>query len=791
MKNTRIAQSLRSLMVSPSLESDTETGPAGEGVVKQELEAAQDLPADGAAAPAEDKDLTTHSVEVAEGTETESAATEVDGEAAEAVTTTEQAENVTTSTESIEVAEAPAGEAVVHAEVEKVDETPADAQIGEAEGAELSTTTEEVGERSELEAAATEVTGDEVEGAETVVADAEQATAAELCEGGEATVSQEGIKGAIGGVIATIIPGLGVLPGGIMGHAIEEQANEILKLEEQLKEAKKELKDLGKKAKASNESIDGEVDATDAAAAAAAFAEGAAGAAEAAAAVAAGDEAPVEQAAEAVVEANAAADEAVEAAADAGEAAQEVVEIAADAPAEEEAGLDEEIAGGDAEIAEIEGDIADAEDAAAEFEEGAATLEALVDALRDCQQMGGMTPQTARMFNIGFESVAVRLTGAPFKDETGGSVIPSMESFGGTMRRDRATEISMEAASDWLKKTLEVLKRTLAQIKEWTIKFFQAVFTQAGRYKARATKYKAVAQKLGSTRGKSGKLKVSDELARKIQVGGDISHWDMSDLLALTQAAAVRNKEGTQFLMAMRDNLNKVADRIVKGEITDMELIGNSLMVGSSSMEGSLRNAAFSEPYSADGQEGFQTKVLPGGVRLAAISPKSESEDSFKAKLMIALRGWRVVQVPVDDKTAVKTEIATPSAAQLSKICGDALSVLAAVEKAKSEFKAEAFDLANINISGEASEDQAKLIRTVAADYSATVRIASAGTSKLFKYVISTTGAYLDFVAVALKDYGVQVTAAGQVGQAVTDVADAAKNVASATVDTAKAAVAA
>mgnify|MGYP002716773484 CR=1 FL=1 len=601
--------------------------------------------------------------------------------------------------------------------------------------------------------------------------------------------------GAFAGISYTmwfsyVFPYIGTLVSlGIFSLRFVDEARQVKKLADEIEdiEAKiteRQIEILRDTAgTVSNEALDDAIAAADAAAA---FAAGAAGAAEAAAAATEGGEAAAVAEPEVVadaaveVEAAAAAEDTAEVAAAVAEEQAEAAEGAAEEVGDEVAETEDEeaaIAGGDEEMAELEDSIQAGEEHVEKYENAEATLESLANAIESAQSTGGMTQQSASFFNVGFESVGVFLTGKPFVNARGESPIPSLESYGVTDRRDRSTNVSMESVQEWLKKVWEVLKKTFAQIKEWLVKFFQAVFSQAERYKQRAAKYKAAASKVNSSsQGKSKTINLSAGLAGKLHIGGEVSRWDMHDLAELAKVAGARNAEGSRALIQLRQDFRSIITEGLKGEGADLgEYIRAKFSTHEINFEGELRNAAFSEAYQGESQQGYKTKVLPGGVELAIVSPKSESESAFQQFLAI-LKGWRVIEIKQDAE--VKTEVQTPTGQQIAKICGDVHSTLETVTKAKAEFKAEALDLVDFQSSGEITEAQAKQVRGVTSAYAKAVQAQTSGTSKLFKYIISTCGAYLDLAAVALKEHGVNVTIAGQAGEAVAKAGQAVKDAA-------------
>lgn len=624
-----------------------------------------------------------------------------------------------------------------------------------------------------------------VESAETTAEESEVITTGE--------VSQEGFKGAAIGAVAGffLLPILGgTVLGAAAGHLVEEYLHaraeaaatqaaalkaiaagdekKVGQLRKKFEEQTTAITDLQDKIKAqaakkkvSQESVDD--NAVDAAAA---FAAGAAGAAEAAAqateeGTAAVEEVPVEAEATdapAVVEeaAEEVAEAEVEAAAEVAESQAEAVE--AEATQVEAVELPEEIAeqdeidAGEAEMDELEADIVEGEQHVEKFEQAAATLESLVEAISQAQQTGGLTPQAAQFMNIGFESVGVFLTGKPFTNARGEAPIPSMESFGGSMRRDQATSISMESAREWLEKVLEVLKKTFISIKNWMVEFFQAVFSQTERYMKRAAKIKAAANKLrAGAQPKNAQFQLAQSVANKIHINGEVSYRDLRDLAELTKVAAARNEEGTRALIQVRQNLKDIAAKAatLKGGAKEIEdaIVSNASRVIHS---GDLRNAAFSILYGDGDLIGYKTKVLPGGVEMGIIYPATEN--SLFRVIVSSLRGWRVVTIK--DDTVAKTEVKTLSGGEITQIAGDVEDILATIKKAKADFKAEALDIGNFTVDVDVPENVARKINKLTVALGKSVQTQTSGTSKLFKYVVSTTGAYLDFAAASLKQYG-------------------------------------
>lgn len=837
--NSRIAQSLRSLSLTPSLEdeSSVETGAAGEGVVKVDLEPAQDVQADGAGAPAEDQDLTTTQVQEDKGPTEEAAETVSEDSPAVAEQVSTESDEASASEAALEPnAEQAAaadessvvtgdGEQTQTVEVEAAQEVQADGEGAPGEDAVVEAVIVEVGERSDLEsaettvedsaegttvsqeaipalliawgigaAAATALTGyfghrldksseelqklhEQVQAKKSLIEkieyDLHQKAIANKAkyeawkesskvsnEGLE--VSQEGVGGAVLGAVYAGLFGLvswGVgayFAAGIFGAAELAQLSQIKKLKAEMAELDAKISDkelaLIKEITAAERkgvvSAESDTGVAAAVAAAAAFAEGAAGAAEAvAAAVDTGsdvvEEAAVVEAVEAVAED--AGEAAVEAAPD-GETVEAVAEVVEGAVEEV---VDDEAAD-DAEMAELEEGIEAGEAHAEKYETEVATMESLIEALQDAQQSGGLSMQSARFFQIGFEGIGTRLTGAPFKNAHGEDAIPSLESFGGTMRRDQATNISMESAKEWLAKIWEVLKKTYAQVKAWLVKFFELVINKGERIAARAAKVKAAAGKLSGVKPKADKIKFQS--AAKISLKGQINTGDLRDLVDFAKEAGARNSEASRAILQARQDLRKMVETAAAGgDFTD-----NKAASGDVAMKGELRSAVFKNPYKSEGGEGFQTDVLPGNVQFAAVRPLSGDDAGGFAGLLF--RGWKVIEQQAEG-AAVADEVPVLTAHHIGEIADAATAVVAAVKAAKAELKEEALSLTDLTFPEGMDDHEARKIKAVAWATGKIVQSQSSSIGKVLKYCINTSDAYLDYAVASLKQYGAEAPA--------------------------------
>lgn len=390
--------------------------------------------------------------------------------------------------------------------------------------------------------------------------------------------------------------------------------------------------------------------------------------------------------------------------------------------------------------------IDEANEHAEEYEQAATSLESLIEALGEARQNGGLTPQSAKFFQIGFESIGVRLTGAPFKNAYGEDALPSLESFGGSMRRDAATQISLEAAESWYVKVWEVLKKTFAQIRDWVVKFAKALFDQSARYNQRADKIIEAAGKVGAAKAKSDKVTFGG--ARQIVTGSSVDAGSISKVLTVAQDAALRTGESFKAIDAVKKYLVDMAS----AGATDFATFSDA---EAALQEGKLRSSLFSHEYKGEGENGFETDALPGNVKFRIAYQTHSSQARFKA-LMESLLGARVSkesagEIPED----LSARTLNPS--EISDLARKVKTVLKAADDSKKEFSVESLDIANVQVpqdddAAKAKEKQKFINATVKA-----VSKASAGISQLLKYTIQTSGGYLDYANASLKQYGAAV----------------------------------
>jgi len=142
-------------------------------------------------------------------------------------------------------------------------------------------------------------------------------------------------------------------------------------------------------------------------------------------------------------------------------------------------------------------------------------------------------------------------------------------------------------------------------------------------------------------------------------------------------------------------------------------------------------------------------------VRLAVIDPASEGP----LRMLLALsRGWRVVAIQGEDQEV--GAVPTLDLGQIVTVAENVKKAIAASKKAKDNLKTEALDLGSISIAADVPEANAKAIQQFVSASAKAVSTGSSSIGTLLKYVVGTSGYYLDYAAASLKQYGVKVEAA-------------------------------
>ena len=187
--------------------------------------------------------------------------------------------------------------------------------------------------------------------------------------------------------------------------------------------------------------------------------------------------------------------------------------------------------------AQPESDIADMAPDVAEMEEASSTADALTDSSAELEEVAEALSASAAAGGISTEAavyarLAIRGIVGRHSMALADAMVPSMESFGGSSSRARATASMEGAITEALKSfwnaIVAKMKKLFAYVKNWVMKVFGA----APKLKARA---EAIAKKASNITGAAEEKTMDLSLVHQLQIGGKAP--DPSK--ALTEAKAL------------------------------------------------------------------------------------------------------------------------------------------------------------------------------------------------------------------------------------------------------------
>lgn len=378
----------------------------------------------------------------------------------------------------------------------------------------------------------------------------------------------------------------------------------------------------------------------------------------------------------------------------------------------------------------LEADIADANeaeaevqtnsDAVAELDEVAEGLEAIALSLESAIAEGGLTPQAAQFANMAFESYATRL---------GEEVSTlSLESFGGSTSRVKATTVTLESVREVLNKVWEAIKNIVMKVRDAIIGFFKSMFDGVTKLKERAEKVKAQAE--GISGEAKGKVSLGG-LAQKLAVGNAVSlkNDSVDKIIPIVEGAIAFDQSATGLADKQLAALRQAAQSGTRVAV-DTNL---------------KAPAAFSEHK--DGR--FSTPNLQGNVAFY-IEPY-KSGDGFGAKAGDAIEklfgnGYTVGKEQNKSEVGSSVEIDALSKDEIVHVAEGCIKLAEVIASGKDKVavdKGLVSGLKQIKFSKELSGDQ---VAGVKADMKAFQRVAAAQdqcSAKIFAWAINTGRAHL------------------------------------------------
>lgn len=396
--------------------------------------------------------------------------------------------------------------------------------------------------------------------------------------------------------------------------------------------------------------------------------------------------------------------------------------------------------------ADIEADQTDIEDTMEEVE----ALESLALSVKAAKEAGGYDQHGARAMNHALESI-YRRCGVDYTD---GSIL-SMESFGGSGKKQDQTGLALENINVKIKEIWEKIIAAVMKSIAWVKEHFAKVFDAAARMENRA---KALASRAGSTSGTAKEKTIKNaSIATAIQYNGTAAN-------AITAVARLTSI-ATDVFDGMQTKLDNTGEQIAKA----LEAGADSGTGGAGSAFASLlaKPSGYTDvndPATAGVEspgDGVATAVspeLPGGRAIVIMYPMKSSGEDLMAR--VARSGSRLGKFPGskaagDTLTVLSTSDAAKIASEVEKIAGAVLKYRANVAKMEAVKKRIAagakkmIDAASKETDADKTASMNKL-RTLAG---AAPRLLDQPAASFSGYALQTGKAFLDLVELSLKQY--------------------------------------
>jgi hypothetical protein len=301
-----------------------------------------------------------------------------------------------------------------------------------------------------------------------------------------------------------------------------------------------------------------------------------------------------------------------------------VVETGADS-------LEGELAG----VIAADQEVVDTDQAVEDLTDVQATLESLAITVEQSLADGGLTPREAALVEQVYQASAGRV-GLKSK-------VPSMESFGGSSDRERATRVTLEGFKE---RVQQVWQAILNILKKWWIqidKFFYSVFNAAPKLMGRANALALAASKHTDEVNVGAKLKLSGVHA---ELAGGNAVQAANDLRAVTADIFEKySKEMISYGEACASYLKGVDAE------SDEKFDASAYKIGDIAypVPSSCSVTANPSDFGAGGQHKVKTtKPLPGGKVLAVVyadSKEKYQEESGVKAYLAALAGSKATLV--------------------------------------------------------------------------------------------------------------------------------------------------
>lgn len=442
---------------------------------------------------------------------------------------------------------------------------------------------------------------------------------------------------------------------------------------------------------------------------------------------------------------------------------------------------------GDEEIlsaeAQPESDMADMAPDVAEMEEASSTAEALTDSSADLEEVAEALSASAAAGGISTESavyarLAIRGIVGRHSMALADAMVPSMESFGGSSSRARATASMegaiVEALKSFWNAIVAKMKKLFAYVKNWIMKVFGA----APKLKARA---EAIAKKTQNITGAAEEKTMDLSLMHQLHIGGKapLPSAMLTILKAIGGVAenALGSKtsgnyskvaedydtmlseaENADYSAVTENSLQAYHKNHTKQVVTDAIAFGKSMIPSGSTASTDARWGTDVEAHL--GNEGFGGKAVV--VQISTLAP---ANDNFTLARFARGTSMRIVDHAVKPKDIDNSgSFKTLSSSEIRSACDEVVDICDSIITYKKSWEAREKQFDKIDKSAKkaiASADKDKdeagvkprVIKDIALGASSMERIGVNYETQLVNYLLACARSVLTWCERSLAQY--------------------------------------
>lgn len=433
---------------------------------------------------------------------------------------------------------------------------------------------------------------------------------------------------------------------------------------------------------------------------------------------------------------------------------EDEVAVDADVVAEPEEPVEVMIDTAAEEILEINAagdDLEEEEEATEQVAEVVEGLESIALSMEQSLKVGGLTAIAAEGYDFAVSAYCSRV-GMP-------SVMPGLESFGGSGSRLAQTQISIESIQEKVSQMWAAILEMLEKARKLAVEFFKKVFTNVGQLKAKAASIAKSADGLGVATGTS----VAGSNVSKLTVGGKVPDnvaGELKKLGELLEASYKYSDEATDYSESVGAGIAGL------DASSDEKFASGMKVLVEATTKATPQFAAASKDYRGEGVGavgvvGKQTDTFIGEVSVAAL--RFDGSDVDQNAQLRALGSQRnIVSIAnaaaVEKAPTLKSEEIKAIAAAVAEIVGTIegfKDTAAKVDKSKDALgkAGKAFER-NARKAEALSAENKRLINAVLGVARSVPGVVDQPSNKLTQHTLSVCQAALKYCSASIKAYG-------------------------------------